>query len=85
MNIILNYCKIYYITFGRTVLRFLYVAEMPLQVTYSICANENWEGNHRKTVTTTPCYHFCCVEYKIFDCQEKLSLKVQDVMRKNNQ
>lgn len=25
---------------------------------------------------------FCCVEYKIFDCQEKLSLKVQDVMEK---
>lgn len=55
MNIILNYCKIYYITFGRTVLRFYaagYAAETSLQVTYAIHANENWEGNHSKTMTT---------------------------------
>lgn len=26
---------------------------------------------------------FCCVEYKMFDCQEKLPLKVQDMMEKN--
>jgi len=54
MNIVLNCCKIYYITLGRTVLRFLYAAETSLQVTYAICANGNWEGNHRKSMTT-PC------------------------------
>lgn len=54
MNIILKYCKIHSITFGRTVHRFLYATENSLQVTYTICADENWEGNHKKTMTT-PC------------------------------
>lgn len=80
MNNILNYCKIYYITSGKTVFSFLYTVET-LQVTYAICANENWEGNHRKSDYTMP---GCChVEYKTFDCQEKLPRKVQDVMEKN--
>lgn len=78
MNNILYYCKIYYITSGKTVLSFLYAVETSLQVTYARCANENWEGNHRKTDYSI--LDFCPVEYKIFDCQEKLPFKVQDVM-----
>lgn len=49
MNNILNYCKIYHITSEKTVFSFLYAVETSLQVTYARYANENWEGNHRKT------------------------------------